>query len=154
MTQALMSPPFFSTMDNPVTGGKINFYEVKISALTQQVYPGKSKAKLVGYDGMSPGPTFYMEKGTEAVVRFINESPTDSSIHLHGSYSVREFPPSTQNSCIISDAHPPSSSQRAPWDGWAEDVIPPNQWKDYYYPNHQSARTLWYHDHAIDHVSP
>lgn len=93
MTQALISPPFLSTMDNPVTGGKINFYEVKISALAQQVYPGKSKAKLVGYDGMSPGPTFYMEKGTEAVVRFINESPTDSSIHLHGSYSVREFAP-------------------------------------------------------------
>jgi len=92
MTQTLIfSLP--SSMTNPVTGGKINYYEVKISPLTQQVYPGKSKAKLVGYDGISPGPTFYMEKGTEAVVRFINNSPTSSSIHLHGSYSVSSYTP-------------------------------------------------------------
>ncbi|KAH7041563.1 Cupredoxin [Microdochium trichocladiopsis] len=114
---------------NPVTGGKIQYFEVNIQPLTQQVYPGKSPAKLVGYDGYSPGPTFYMERGVESVVRFINKSPTASSIHLHGSYS------------------------RAPWDGWAEDLIKPNEYKDYYYPNHQAARTLWYHDHAIDHTA-
>jgi hypothetical protein len=45
---------------------------------------------------------------------------------------------------------------RAPFDGWAEDTTEPGQYKDYYYPNGQNARTLWYHDHAIDHtaVSP
>ncbi|KAI5779051.1 Cupredoxin [Geopyxis carbonaria] len=37
---------------------------------------------------------------------------------------------------------------RAPFDGWAADTIAPGQYKDYYYPNKQSARTLWYHDHA------
>ena len=42
--------------------------------------------------------------------------------------------------------------QRAPWDGWAEDTTAPGEFKDYYYPNSQSARFLWYHDHAIDHV--
>ena len=41
---------------------------------------------------------------------------------------------------------------RAPFDGWAEDVTEPNSYKDYYYPN-QNARTLWYHDHAIDHTA-
>jgi bilirubin oxidase len=63
------------------------------------------------------------------VVRFINKASVASSIHLHGSPS------------------------RAPWDGWAEDVIRPGEYKDYYYPNHQSARTLWYHDHAMHEVS-
>jgi hypothetical protein len=42
---------------------------------------------------------------------------------------------------------------RAPFDGWAEDVTEPNSYKDYYYPNGQNARTLWYHDHAIDHTA-
>ena len=44
-------------------------------------------------------------------------------------------------------------SARAPFDGWAEDVTEPNSYKDYYYPNGQNARTLWYHDHAIDHTA-
>jgi hypothetical protein len=34
---------------------------------------------------------------------------------------------------------------RAPFDGWAGDVAVPGQYKDYYYPNAQNARTIWYH---------
>ncbi|KAI5788747.1 Cupredoxin [Pyronema domesticum] len=34
------------------------------------------------------------------------------------------------------------------FDGWAEDMIPKDHYKDYYYPNAQNARTLWYHDHS------
>ena len=94
---------------------------------------------------MSPGPTFMMEQGVEAVVRFINHGIRANSVHLHGSYS------------------------RAPFDGWAEDTTEVGQYKDYYYPNSQAARTLWYHvrigllqimiqltfiqDHAIDHTA-
>lgn len=88
-----------------------------------------------------------MERGREAVVRFVNSAPNDLSVHLHGSYS------------------------RAPFDGWAEDTTKNGQYKDYCkilpvtlqticrvltisdYPNHQSARTLWYHDHAVHHTA-
>lgn len=76
------------TFKNPVTGGDIQYFEVEIKEFTQNVYPGKGPAKLVGYDGMAPGPTFHIEKGTEAVVRFINNGNSASSIHLHGSFSV------------------------------------------------------------------
>lgn len=48
-----------------------------------------------------------MEKGREAIVRFVNHGEKDISVHLHGSYS------------------------RAPFDGWAEDVTKKNQYKDY-----------------------
>lgn len=58
-------------------------------------------------------------------MRFVNNAERPNSVHLHGSPS------------------------RAPFDGWAEDVTEPGQFKDYYYPNTQSARMLWYHDHAI-----
>lgn len=66
---------------------------------------------------------------SETVVRFINHGDMASAVHLHGSYS------------------------RAPFDGWAEDTIPVNSYKDYYYPNSQSGRTLWYHDHAVSHTA-
>ncbi|TPX07925.1 uncharacterized protein E0L32_010380 [Thyridium curvatum] len=125
---ALPIPPVkqpSKVITNPTTGKEIWYYEVEIKPFTQQVYPNLRKANLVGYDGMSPGPTFIIPRGTESVVRFINNAPAENSVHLHGSFS------------------------RAPFDGWAEDVTFPGQYKDYYYPNQQSARLLWYHDHAM-----
>jgi len=61
---------------------------VYINQFTQQVYPNKGPATLVGYDGISPGPTFIIPRGRETVVRFINNATMDNSVHLHGSYSV------------------------------------------------------------------
>jgi bilirubin oxidase len=116
-------------LTNSVTGKNIQYYEVDIKPFTQSVYPSLRPANLVGYDGMSPGPTFMIPRGTESIVRFINNAAIPNSVHLHGSYS------------------------RAPFDGWAEDVTAPGEFKDYYYPNTQSARLLWYHDHAVHEVS-
>jgi hypothetical protein len=48
-----------------------------------------------------------MQRGREAVVRFINHGDRANSVHLHGSYS------------------------RAPFDGWAEDTTLVGQYKDY-----------------------
>jgi hypothetical protein len=62
-------------------------------------------------------------------VRFINHSDRANSVHLHGSPS------------------------RSPWDGWADDVTQVNQYKDYYYPNANNARTLWYHGKYIANFS-
>lgn len=98
---------------------------MEIKQYTQQVYPNLRAATLVGYDGISPGPTIIIPRGTESIVRFANNAPMENSVHLHGSYS------------------------RAPFDGWAEDITLPGEYKDYYFPNGQSARMLWYHDHAV-----
>ncbi|KAH7305527.1 hypothetical protein B0I35DRAFT_492912 [Stachybotrys elegans] len=112
------------TTTNPETGGPVQYYEVEIKPFTQEIYEGMP-AQFTGYDGISPGPTFIVPRGTEAIVRFVNNGLNETSVHLHGSYS------------------------RAPFDGWAEDVTQPGEYKDYYYPNQQSGRMLWYHDHAM-----
>ena len=72
---------------------------------------------------MVPGPTFRVNKGVETVVRLHNQGSEPAAMHLHG------------------------SPTHAPWDGWAEDLVQPGQFKDYYYPNVQ-AGPLWYHDHT------
>jgi bilirubin oxidase len=113
-----------------VTGNEIWYYELTIRQFQKQIYPNLGPATLVGYDGQAPGPTIRVPRGTETVVRFVNQAVQDSAIHLHGSPS------------------------RAPFDGWAEDTIAPGQYKDYYFPNGQAARMLWYHDHAMGIVSP
>jgi bilirubin oxidase len=116
--------PLFS-LTNPFNGKEIDYYEIEIKPFQHQIFPDLEPADFVGYDGMSPGPTFYQEKGRESVVRFVNKATVESSIHLHGSFS------------------------RAPWDGWAEDVTQPGEYKDYFYPNEQAGRFSWYHDHAM-----
>ena len=39
------------------------------------------------------------------------------------------------------------------YDGYASDVTNRGFYKDYYYPNSQPARTLWYHDHGVHHTA-
>ncbi|KAH7030613.1 Cupredoxin, partial [Microdochium trichocladiopsis] len=113
------------TFTNPINGKPIWYYEVGIQKVQQQIYAGKKPATLIGYDGSAPGPTFLVPVGTETIVRVINNVTDETSVHLHGSPS------------------------RAPFDGWAEDLTFPGQYKDYYWPNYQTGRFLWYHDHAM-----
>ncbi|RSL86628.1 Bilirubin oxidase [Fusarium floridanum] len=125
---ALPIPPVkkpLKIIKNPVTGKDIWYFEIEIRSFTKSVYPNLRDATFTGYDGMAPGPTIMIPKGTESIVRFINNAAHENSVHLHGSYS------------------------RAPFDGWAEDITQPGEYKDYYYPNGQSARLQWYHDHAM-----
>ncbi|KAF2028812.1 bilirubin oxidase [Setomelanomma holmii] len=112
------------TYANNTSGANIDYYEVEVKSLTKLIYPNLPPTQLYSYDGYQPGPTFMMRKGREAVVRFINNSPTNVSTHVHGQYN------------------------RAPFDGWAADYAWPGQYKDYHYPNAQNARTIWYHDHT------
>ncbi|KAF2683393.1 Cupredoxin [Lentithecium fluviatile CBS 122367] len=114
---------FFSEIPAAEASALAEIFEIR--PFTQQVYPNLQPARLVGYEGMSPGPTIIVPMGTESVVRFVNNADRENSVHLHGSPS------------------------RAPFDGWAEDLTHPGEYKDYYYPNYQSARFLWYHDHAM-----
>lgn len=93
------------TYVNQTTGTAIDFYEISIKPFQAHPYPDLGLADLVGYNGISPGPTFRIQKGRESVVRFVNQYDRPSAIHLHGSPS------------------------RAPFDGWAEDVIQPGQFK-------------------------
>jgi bilirubin oxidase len=116
--------PKYTTI-NPANGRTMEYYEIEIKPFSKQVYPGLAEADFVGYDGIAPGPTIKVNRGVESVVRFVNNGNNNNSVHLHGSYS------------------------RAAFDGWAEDMTRPGEYKDYYYPNRQSGRTLWYHDHAM-----
>jgi bilirubin oxidase len=113
------------TVTNPNNGAPMDYYEIDIKPFEQQIYPNKGKTRMVGYDGMYPGPTFMVERGHETLIRFISHADRENSVHLHGQWT------------------------RSPWDGWADDLTYPGQYKDYYYSNAQSGRTLFYHDHAV-----
>ncbi|QIW97104.1 hypothetical protein AMS68_002622 [Peltaster fructicola] len=121
-----IAQPIFSIQQN---GTYVDYYTITIEDFTQQVYPNLGPAHLTGYNGTAPGPTFMIEKGREAIVRYVNNGHETASVHLHGSYT------------------------HSVWDGWASDELEVGEWKDYYYPNSESARSMWYHDHALGHTA-
>ena len=105
-------------------------------ALTQklgqaQLVPGLLTT-IAGYNGIFPGPTIRARQGTRTEVRIRNGLPQAGLLHpgafrtvthLHGSASLPQY------------------------DGYASDFTAPGHVKNYRYPNWQTARTLWYHDH-------
>jgi FtsP/CotA-like multicopper oxidase with cupredoxin domain len=119
-----------------------DYYEITMQKTQVEILPGLM-TEIWCYQGKNTepgivGPTIRQrggkrqDGGRQSVVRFINELGTDDRgedinavIHLHGMASLPYY------------------------DGYAEDYIPPNYYKDYIYPNDRAA-TLWYHDHTLD----
>ena len=120
------TPQFSEQID----GRTIDYYQMEIKAVQKQIYPNlPSPANMVGYGGAVPGPTYKIQRGHETVGRCLNSGGSNASMHLHGSYT------------------------HSAWDGWAADELEVNQFKDYYYPNSEFARSIWYHDHAEGNTS-
>ena len=107
-------------------------YDMTMQKNRVQIPGINGTTEIWGYNGISPGPTFKVQKGAEVLARFKNLMDTPdalgntiyTSVHLHGMAAL------------------------PPFDGWANDISLPNEGKDYYYPNNRAA-TLWYHDHGV-----
>ena len=128
----------------------LDVYEITMQKANLDILPGLT-TEVWSYNGMVPGPLIRQrggfktkedegidDNGRSSMIRFINklgttiengeEVPIKTTIHLHGMASLPQY------------------------DGYAEDLICPNYYKDYFYPNDRAA-TIWYHDHAIDKTS-
>jgi FtsP/CotA-like multicopper oxidase with cupredoxin domain len=115
-----------------------DYYSIVQRQVRAEILPGL-QTDVWGYNGLVPGPTIRTMQGRAAVVQQINELPAVhptlrynvwTSTHLHGSCSKPQY------------------------DGYASDITNTGEWKDYYYPNVQDARTLWYHDHGVHITGP
>jgi spore coat protein A len=121
------------------TDDRMDYYTMRMRAQDVRILGnGRPATTIWGYDGVTPGPTIKVRRGRRVAVRHGQELPdthpdqlypATTSVHLHGSASLPQY------------------------DGYASDITPPGQYKDYYYPNFQDARTLWYHDHGIHHTA-
>ncbi|MBU6317107.1 MAG: multicopper oxidase domain-containing protein, partial [Acidobacteria bacterium] len=114
-----------------------DYYRMEMRAVQADIIPG-FKTTVFGYNGSVPGPTINAWAGRQTVVRHINSLPDVhptlgyvpwTAVHLHGSASLPQY------------------------DGYASDITYPGEYKDYHYPNHQQARTMWYHDHGLHHTA-
>ncbi|MEJ5867091.1 multicopper oxidase family protein [Pseudokineococcus sp. 5B2Z-1] len=132
-TAAFTRPPVLPHTVHEDAEGPYRLYTVTERVASASILPGLS-TPVAGYDGTVPGPTIRVPQGVRAKLRVRNQLPAvhpgfghpfATSTHLHGSASLPQY------------------------DGYADDVTPPGSYKDYWYPNWQPARTLWYHDHQV-----
>jgi spore coat protein A, manganese oxidase len=101
-----------------------DFYRITMRAGDADILPGLS-TRIWGYDGQFPGPMIKAERGRQVVVEQVNRLPVHTSIHTHGAYVDGD-----------SDGHP-------------NDLIAPGGSKTYVFGNDETARTQWFHDHAM-----
>lgn len=126
------------------TYGDYLMYEITEEAGSAQILDSSApRTPVVGYSaggaGVTvPGPLIKVDQNTRVLLRVTNALPAvhptfghpmATSVHLHGSASLPQY------------------------DGYADDVTMPGQTKDYWYPNHESPRMLWYHDHAAHYTA-
>lgn len=129
--------PVLSKQD-PVTGSWVDHYDMQMTASNLDLLGNGLKTPAFTYNGQLPGPTIRARQGRKTMVRHINNLPAThpslsyrpwTSVHLHGSATLPQY------------------------DGYASDITEPGSYKTYRYPNHQPARTIWYHDHGVHHTA-
>lgn len=139
-TVPLPIPPVARPVRTDASG---DHYVITQREASVEILPGL-RTRIMGYDGMFPGPTIVSRSGRRTVVTHRNELPVPTAVHLHG-------------------GHTPADS-----DGFPADLVVPPDWdmthvmggevtvaqRDYVYPCAQRAATLWYHDHRMDFTGP
>lgn len=151
---------------------------VRLTELSQRVYAGASgPTRMWGYNGTSPGPTIEVEKNQPLRIHWKNDLPTHHVLpaapgamtegpivgsrvvfdgaKLEGMPEMTEGPANLPEVRNVTHLHGAAVWSTDPLnrlhnnDGWADAWNVPGQQQIADYPNVQSARTLWYHDHAM-----
>src|ERR1700733_2936614 len=122
----------------------IPHYRVAEQQFTQRLHPALQPPRLWGHGGCAPGPTIETVSGKPLLVEWINQLPDKHFLpidyRLHGAMGQ----PQVRTVVHVHGAKAPPES-----DGYPEDWYVPGKSARYYYPNHQDAAALWYHDHAM-----
>ena len=165
--------PVMSGAPDPSFAGA-TYCQVTVGEFTDQLHPQLNPTKLWGYwDTTNPvkrhlGGVIVTNRGTPVRIRFTNNLPTPHiipvDITIPGANQAQNRTATHLHGGLV-----PWISDGGPFDWWdpagnaglsflngpgsvLDNIPSPNKMKpgqaDYYYPNNQSFRLLWYHDHS------
>jgi spore coat protein A, manganese oxidase len=121
------------------------YYRMEMREVQARVHRDLKPARFWGFADASPGPTFETRSGAGLLVEWANDLPREHFLPidytLHG--AEKEKPP------VRAVIHLHGAKAPPEFDGYPEDWYEPGKSKVYFYPNHQDAAMLWYHDHAL-----
>jgi spore coat protein A, manganese oxidase len=124
--------------DNPKG---FDYYEIVMTKEKRKFAGDHNEYEFWGYNGMFPGPTIKHKTDRRVKVNFVNKLGT-TNLDWQGC----PFPEGTKPEKIKPVIHNHGMPSLPQYDGYATDVIKPDHFKTYTYPNNRSA-TFWYHDH-------
>lgn len=144
----------------PKKVGGVDTYTIVARPYSQQMHPSLNPTKLWGYaDATNPilpavnryvGPAIVAVKGTPVRVTYKNQLslphplPVDTTLNPPDGQSFTRMAPHLHGGQV------PWTSDGGPWSWFDRDGShgPDYVSNVYDYPNNQSARLMWYHDHA------
>ena len=137
--------PILKTLRPIETREGMERYHVRMMECHHRFHSQLAPARLWGYEGQYPGPTFEAFRGRTFHVDWENRLPLQHlfgiDLHIHGAMPPA---PAVRTVPHLHGARTPSAS-----DGLPEKWFTPGATAHYVYPNDQQAATLWYHDHAL-----
>ncbi len=123
----------------------ISYYRLAMRQMESKLHRDLPPTLVWGFNSSSPGPTIEARRGEPLLVEWVNELPQkhflpiDRSLHGAG-YGV----PEVRTAIHLHGSRVPPDS-----DGYPEHWFTPGGASVSFYPNHQEAALLWYHDHAM-----
>ena len=123
-----------------------NYFDLTAEEAEVEILPGL-RTRIMGYDGIFPGPTIRARRGRQTVLRYRNKLGVPTVVHLHGGHTPAEsdgFPtdlvlPAAGGSGYVPQAVGGTTSIGT---------------RTYTNPMNQRAATLWYHDHRMGFTGP
>lgn len=113
--------------------------------IENKIHRDLKPTRLWAYGSSSPGPTFEARSGQGILVEWANELPTQHFLPIdHSIHGAEADKPEVRTVVHLHGAKAPADS-----DGYPDSWYVPGKSAVYYYPNHQDAAMLWYHDHAL-----
>ncbi len=133
--------------------GEYTYYEVTMKETQQLLHSELPETTIWGYEGIYPGPTIEVETGERVYVKWKNGLPKRHLLPIdHTVHGAEKEKPAVRTVVHLHGGRTEPHSDGYPdaWftNGFAEKG-PFFQKEIYQYINQQSARALWYHDHAI-----
>jgi spore coat protein A, manganese oxidase len=120
-------------------------YRVTLSEFRQQLHRDLPPTVVWGFEGTTPGPTILAQRGSPVTIDWVNRLPARHRLLVdHTLDGAGKDVPEVRTTIHLHGGHVAADS-----DGYPEDWITPGNQQRTYYPNQQSAATLWYHDHAM-----
>jgi spore coat protein A len=124
---------------------RIPYYRLAMQQVEGKIHRDLRPTRVWGFNGTSPGPTFETRSGQALLVEWVNALPKQHFLPIdHTVHGAEHDKPNVRVVTHLHGAKAPAKS-----DGYPADWYVPGKSATYYYPNHQDAAMLWYHDHAL-----
>ncbi|AXC11415.1 Multicopper oxidase [Acidisarcina polymorpha] len=129
--------------ENPAI--KIPYYRLAMREMLVKLHRDLPPTRVWGYANSFPGPTFDTRSGEALLVEWANELPGKHFLPIdHTLHGAEESKPEVRAVVHLHGGRTPAES-----DGYPESWFVPGKSATCFYPNHQEAAMLFYHDHTM-----